>query len=246
MLKEQGISLVYISHKMDEIFDYAVNHVSEKTELVANNVKASQFKKPLLEFSGSCAGCAETSYGRLVTQLFGDRMFISNATGCSSIWGNPASCSPFTTDANGHGPAWNNSLFEDNAEHGMGLMLGHQAQQKRLRENPKAEILLETEIRALRGEGKLESIEIFDKKAGEAQELAVDAIFVNIGVQPNTALFEGQVEINEKGHSVAAMMGSTAFFAPLIFTRPASRQPRAGPRPHAFPCTHPHRRLPRR
>ena len=117
-----------------EIFDYAVNHVSEKTELVANNVKASQFKKPLLEFSGSCAGCAETSYGRLITQLFGDRMFISNATGCSSIWGNPASCSPFTTDANGHGPAWNNSLFEDNAEHGMGLMLGHQAQQKRLLE----------------------------------------------------------------------------------------------------------------
>jgi len=117
-----------------EIFDYAVNHVSEKTELVANNVKASQFKKPLLEFSGSCAGCAETSYGRLVTQLFGDRMYISNATGCSSIWGNPASCSPFTTDANGHGPAWNNSLFEDNAEHGMGLMLGHQAQQKRLLE----------------------------------------------------------------------------------------------------------------
>ena len=115
-----------------EIFDYSVAHVAEKPELVANNVKGSQFKKPLLEFSGSCAGCAETSYGRLVTQLFGDRMYISNATGCSSIWGNPASCSPFTTDANGHGPAWNNSLFEDNAEHGMGLMLGHQAEQKHL------------------------------------------------------------------------------------------------------------------
>ena len=115
-----------------EIFDYSVAHVAEKPELVANNVKGSQFKKPLLEFSGSCAGCAETSYGRLVTQLFGDRMYISNATGCSSIWGNPASCSPFTTDADGHGPAWNNSLFEDNAEHGMGLMLGHQAEQKHL------------------------------------------------------------------------------------------------------------------
>ncbi|EEE17434.1 pyruvate:ferredoxin (flavodoxin) oxidoreductase [Lancefieldella rimae] len=115
-----------------EIFDYSVAHVAEKPELVANNVKGSQFKKPLLEFSGSCAGCAETSYGRLVTQLFGDRMYISNATGCSSIWGNPASCSPFTTDAYGHGPAWNNSLFEDNAEHGMGLMLGHQAEQKHL------------------------------------------------------------------------------------------------------------------
>ena len=84
-------------------------------------VKGSQFHKPLLEFSGSCAGCAETSYARLVTQLFGDRMYISNATGCSSIWGGPAATAPYTVNEEGHGPAWANSLFEDNAEHGLGM-----------------------------------------------------------------------------------------------------------------------------
>ena len=113
-------------------FDYCVANVAEKPELVGNNVKSSQFKQPLLEFSGSCAGCAETAYARLVTQVCGDRMFISNATGCSSIWGNPAATSPFCTDANGHGPAWNNSLFEDNAEHGLGLELGYKAVQGKL------------------------------------------------------------------------------------------------------------------
>ncbi len=109
------------------VFDYCVAKVAEKPELQGTTVKDSQFKKPLLEFSGSCAGCAETSYARLVTQLFGERMYVSNATGCSSIWGNPAATSPYTVDANGHGPAWNNSLFEDNAEHGLGLLLGHEA-----------------------------------------------------------------------------------------------------------------------
>ena len=116
-----------------EVWDYAVNKVTQKDELAGDsNVKASQFHKPLLEFSGSCAGCAETSYARLVTQLFGDRMFISNATGCSSIWGNPAATCPYTTDANGHGPAWNNSLFEDNAEHGFGMEVGYEAERERV------------------------------------------------------------------------------------------------------------------
>ena len=116
-----------------EAWDYAVNKVSEKSELANDkNVKGSQFHKPLLEFSGSCAGCAETSYARLVTQLFGDRMFISNATGCSSIWGNPAATAPYTVNAKGHGPAWNNSLFEDNAEHGLGFEVGYAAEQNRL------------------------------------------------------------------------------------------------------------------
>ena len=114
------------------VWDYAVNKVSEKKELVAANVKGSQFAKPYLEFSGSCAGCAETAYARLVTQVCGDRMFISNATGCSSIWGNPAATSPFTVNECGHGPAWNNSLFEDNAEHGLGLALGYDAVQEKL------------------------------------------------------------------------------------------------------------------
>ena len=109
-------------------FDYCVANVSEKEDLTAKmTVINSQYKKPLLEFSGSCAGCAETSYARLITQLFGDRMYISNATGCSSIWGGPAATSPYTTDKNGHGPAWANSLFEDNAEHGFGMYLGQNA-----------------------------------------------------------------------------------------------------------------------
>ncbi len=104
-----------------DVFNYAVSEVSEKKDMQDNTVKGSQFKQPMLEFSGSCAGCAETSYARLVTQLFGDRMYISNATGCSSIWGGPGATSPYCTNKEGHGPAWSNSLFEDNAEHGLGM-----------------------------------------------------------------------------------------------------------------------------
>ncbi len=113
------------------VFDYCVANVTEKADMVGDNVIASQYRKPLLEFSGSCAGCAETSYARLVTQLFGDRMYISNATGCSSIWGGPAATSPYTVNAEGHGPAWANSLFEDNAEHGFGMHIA----QKKLRDD---------------------------------------------------------------------------------------------------------------
>ncbi|WP_165171198.1 pyruvate:ferredoxin (flavodoxin) oxidoreductase [Adlercreutzia sp. ZJ242] len=115
-----------------EAFDYCVANVSDKPELADASLKGSQFKQPLLEFSGSCAGCAETSYARLVTQLFGDRMFVANATGCSSIWGGPAATSPYTVNKDGHGPAWSNSLFEDNAEHGLGMLLGHEAVRTRL------------------------------------------------------------------------------------------------------------------
>ena len=115
-----------------DAFDYCVAKVSEKADMIStNSVKDSQFKK-LLEFSGSCAGCAETSYARLITQVCGDRMYISNATGCSSIWGGPAATSPYTVDANGHGPAWANSLFEDNAEHGLGMYYGQEALRERL------------------------------------------------------------------------------------------------------------------
>ena len=115
-----------------EVFNYCVSKVSEKKDMQDNTVKGSQFKQPMLEFSGSCAGCAETSYARLVTQLFGDHMYISNATGCSSIWGGPAATSPYCTNKEGHGPAWSNSLFEDNAEHGLGMFLGQQATRERL------------------------------------------------------------------------------------------------------------------
>ncbi len=120
------------------VFDYCVAKVTEKTDVATDaTVISSQYKKPLLEFSGSCAGCAETSYARLITQLFGSRMYISNATGCSSIWGGPAATSPYTVDANGHGPAWANSLFEDNAEHGLGMYLGQKAIRERLIEEVK-------------------------------------------------------------------------------------------------------------
>ena len=121
-----------------EVFDYAVANVSVKEDMTDTTVKGSQFKQPLLEFSGSCAGCAETSYARLITQLFGDHMYISNATGCSSIWGGPAATSPYTVDKNGRGPAWANSLFEDNAEHGLGLHLGQKVIRERLAEKTRA------------------------------------------------------------------------------------------------------------
>ncbi len=110
-----------------EVWSYCVSKVSEKKDMQDETVKGSQFKQPMLEFSGSCAGCAETSYARLITQLFGDHMYISNATGCSSIWGGPAATSPYCTNKDGHGPAWSNSLFEDNAEHGLGMLLGQNA-----------------------------------------------------------------------------------------------------------------------
>ena len=119
-------------------FDYMVENVSVKEDLANNTVIGSQYKTPLLEFSGSCAGCAETSYARLITQLFGDRMYISNATGCSSIWGGPAATSPYTVNKDGHGPAWANSLFEDNAEHGYGMYLGQNAIRNRLIDEVKA------------------------------------------------------------------------------------------------------------
>ena len=131
-----------------DVFDYCVAEVAEKKDMQDNTVKGSQFKQPMLEFSGSCAGCAETSYARLVTQLFGDHMYISNATGCSSIWGGPAATSPYTVNKEGKGPAWANSLFEDNAEHGLGMYLG----QKKIRDD------IKPVIEKMAAEGKDEAI----------------------------------------------------------------------------------------
>ena len=111
-------------------FDYAVE-LPAKADVVEkfkeNTVKGSQFKQPLLEFSGACAGCGETPYAKLITQLFGDRMYIANATGCSSIWGNSSPSTPYTVNEKGQGPAWSNSLFEDNAEFGYGMLLAQNA-----------------------------------------------------------------------------------------------------------------------
>ncbi len=119
------------------VFDFG-REIEVKPEVVAKfkpeTVKGSQFKQPLLEFSGACAGCGETPYAKLITQLFGDRMYIANATGCSSIWGNSSPSTPYTVDTKGRGPAWANSLFEDNAEFGYGMLLAQNAIRKRLKE----------------------------------------------------------------------------------------------------------------
>ncbi len=152
--EKKAIEMVPQASQLDQqkSFDWCVENVTEKAELFnAKTVKGSQFKQPLLEFSGSCAGCAETSYARLITQLFGERMYISNATGCSSIWGGSAPATPYTVNnATGRGPAWANSLFEDNAEHGLGIHLG----QKTIREKLIGYV-----------EKFLETVEDADKKA---------------------------------------------------------------------------------
>ena len=120
-----------------DIFDFG-REIEVKPEVVAKfkpeTVKGSQFKQPLLEFSGACAGCGETPYAKLITQLFGDRMYIANATGCSSIWGNSSPSTPYTINSKGQGPAWSNSLFEDNAEFGYGMLLAQKSIRKRLKE----------------------------------------------------------------------------------------------------------------
>ena len=120
---------------VQKVFDYSVK-LAPKADVLEKfkptTVKGSQFKQPLLEFSGACAGCGETPYAKLVTQLFGDRMYIANATGCSSIWGGSAPAAPYTVNHDGHGPAWQNSLFEDNAEFGLGMYLGVTARRERI------------------------------------------------------------------------------------------------------------------
>ena len=136
-----------------EVFDYG-RTIEPKPEVAAKfketTVKGSQFKQPLLEFSGACAGCGETPYAKLATQLFGDRMFIANATGCSSIWGGSTPATPYTVNHKGFGPAWHNSLFEDNAEFGFGMTLAQNAIHDRLKENVEkiAELSADEEVKA--------------------------------------------------------------------------------------------------
>ena len=161
-----------------DVFDYCVANVTEKEGVAGpQNVISSQYKQPLLEFSGSCAGCAETAYARLVTQLFGDRMYISNATGCSSIWGGPAATSPYTTNKAGHGPAWANSLFEDNAEHGFGMYLG----QKAIRERLIAKVTEMAESDKASAEFKVAAENyIATKNDGEANQKATEVLIVEL------------------------------------------------------------------
>ncbi|MEG1719209.1 MAG: pyruvate:ferredoxin (flavodoxin) oxidoreductase [Clostridia bacterium] len=133
--KEKSLVMKPIETQLDQqpSFDYAVANITEKeTGFAVDTVKGSQFKQPLLEFSGACAGCVETAYAKLVTQLFGDRMFIANATGCSSIWAGSSPSTPYTVNKNGMGPAWANSLFEDNAEFGLGMNIAVMQRREKL------------------------------------------------------------------------------------------------------------------
>lgn len=135
---QKALEMVPIETQYDnqKNWNYMVDHVTSKAHLVDTklNVKNSQFAKPLFEFSGACSGCGETPYVKLVTQLYGDRMMIANATGCSSIYGASAPATPYTTNEEGKGPAWANSLFEDNAEYGFGFVIAHQSMRARLRD----------------------------------------------------------------------------------------------------------------
>ena len=161
-----------------EVFNYCVANVTEKEGVAGSQtIISSQYKQPLLEFSGSCAGCAETAYARLVTQLFGDRMYISNATGCSSIWGGPAATSPYTTNKDGHGPAWANSLFEDNAEHGFGMYLGQKAVRDRL--IAKVAEMAESDKASADFKAAVENF-IATKDEGEANQKATDALVAEL------------------------------------------------------------------
>ena len=176
-----------------EVFDYG-RTIEPKPEVAAKfketTVKGSQFKQPLLEFSGACAGCGETPYAKLATQLFGDRMFIANATGCSSIWGGSAPATPYTVNHKGFGPAWHNSLFEDNAEFGFGMTLAQNAIHDRLKENVEkiAELSSDEEVKAVVAkyvdtltdskasreatDALIEKLEVIAGGDGEAAELA--------------------------------------------------------------------------
>ena len=131
--------------KSQPVYD-ALSQIDAKPEVLTNNTIGVQYRKPYLEFSGACAGCGETPYAKLATQLYGDRMYIANATGCSSIWGGSATSTPYTVDKKGHGPAWSNSLFEDNAEFGYGMMLAQKQIRERLAAD--AQVLLDTSVSA--------------------------------------------------------------------------------------------------
>ena len=175
--KESALTMEPIASQMDqqEVFNYGVT-IDEKPEVAAkfkaDTVKGSQFRQPLLEFSGACAGCGETPYAKLVTQLFGDRMMIANATGCSSIWGGSAPSTPYTVNKKGRGPAWSNSLFEDNAEFGYGMYLAQETLRKRVTDKVKA-----LEAKAENADVKAAIAEYFETyNDGAANNIATDKL----------------------------------------------------------------------
>ena len=201
LAKDKAIKMVPQESELTQaqVWDYLVK-TAPKADMQDNTVKGSQFKQPYLEFSGSCAGCAETSYARLVTQLFGDRMYISNATGCSSIWGGPAATSPYCTNSEGKGPAWCNSLFEDNAEHGLGMFVGQKAIRSALAEETRKLIAIEWAVPALKEAAQkwLDTME-----DGEANQAAAKAYIA--------ALEQGVCTIDEVTAFVSSPAAKDAF-----------------------------------
>ncbi|MDY5910952.1 MAG: pyruvate:ferredoxin (flavodoxin) oxidoreductase [Inconstantimicrobium porci] len=183
-------------HNQIEPWDYATTKVSHKENPMNKmTVKGSQFEKPLLEFSGACAGCGETTYAKLVTQLFGDRMMIANATGCSSIWGASAPSTPYTVNHKGHGPAWANSLFEDNAEFGLGMHLGVKAIRERIAEN--VEKALNSDLNESTKEVLRDYLENIDN--GEGTRLRADRV---IEVLENENSEEAKAILKDKDYLV--------------------------------------------
>ena len=195
-----ALEMVPTEQEMDQqpVWDYMVENVSEKKELIAANVKGSQFKQPYLEFSGSCAGCAETAYARLVTQVAGDRMFISNATGCSSIWGNPAATAPYCKDKDGHGPAWNNSLFEDNAEHGLGMAVGYEAVQHKLIAATQEIIAADGPSDELKAAGQAWIDSVNDAEASKTAAAAYVAELEKCGCEASKAILADKAYLTKK------------------------------------------------
>ena len=196
----KSLKMVGQESQLDQqpVFDYMVDKVSVKPDVAGTaNVVKSQYLKPYLEFSGSCAGCAETSYARLVTQLFGERMIVSNATGCSSIWGGPAATSPYTKNKDGKGVAWVNSLFEDNAENGYGLYLGQKAVRDSLKKKVEA-IAETTECEATKAacQGWLDTYNDGEKN-GAATEALIKAL-EKCGCEAGAEILEKKDYLNKK------------------------------------------------
>ena len=185
-----------------EVFNYGIT-LDPKPEVEAKfkdtTVKGSQFKQPLLEFSGACGGCGETPYAKLVTQLFGDKMYIANATGCSSIWGGSAPATPYTVNKKGHGPAWQNSLFEDNAEFGLGMTLAQNAVRGRLAQLTEELIAIDYCNAELKEAGK-KWLETMDDRAtnGPAAEAYIAALEDGIDVDLTGTEWEAEWLANNK------------------------------------------------
>ena len=199
--------------KSQPVYD-ALSQIDAKPEVLSNNTIGVQYRKPYLEFSGACAGCGETPYAKLATQLYGDRMYIANATGCSSIWGGSAPSTPYTVDKNGHGPAWSNSLFEDNAEFGYGMMLAQKQIRERLAAD--AQVLLDTSVGAEAQDYAAKKYQFIFGGDGWAYDIGFGGLdhVIAQNQDVNIVVFDTEVYSNTGGQaSKATPTGAVAKFA---------------------------------